>query len=70
MKHSLRNDTGLSATKATDYPGEGNNKGLPKSGPTAASSSKLLDGKLVSFKNAESPNAEKLASYNADVSNP
>lgn len=72
MKHSLRNDTGLRATLPTNYPGEGNNSGLPQSGPRSAPQEQLLDGKLVSFKNAESSNADKRASYsyNADVSNP
>jgi hypothetical protein len=69
MKQSLVNDTGLRATKPTDYPGEGNNKGLPKSGATAAPQEKLLAGKLVSFKNAEDEGAEVLASYNFNGKN-
>jgi hypothetical protein len=65
MKHSLQNDTGLRATLPTNYPGEGNNKGLPKSGPASAPQEKLLSGKLASFKNAENDSAPILVSYNS-----
>ena len=65
MKQSLVNDKGMSATLPTNYPGEGNNKGVPVSGPRSAPQERLLDGKLASFKNAENDNAPILVSYNS-----
>lgn len=66
MKHSLRNDTGINSSKPVNDPGEGNNNGIPVSGPRTAPEERLLDGKLVSFKNAENNDAPLLKSYNLE----
>lgn len=61
MKHSLQNDTGLNATKPVNQ----HPSSVPVTGATEAPQEKLLDGKLVSFKNAEENDAPILVSYNS-----
>jgi len=62
MKHSLQNDTGLSATKPVDpYTSK-----IKSEGATSSPSSKLLEGKLVSFKNADGNEAPSPAQYHFD----
>lgn len=63
MKHSLQNDKGMASTLPTNYPGQGNNHGLKTTGATSAPSEKLLQGKPMTFKNAESSKIN-LKSYN------
>lgn len=60
MKHSLQNDSGLSATKPVEE-----HKGLPVSGPRSAPQEKLLEGRLVGLKNAENSDAPILVSYDS-----
>jgi len=59
MKHSLKNDKGLIATKSV----EGYQANMP-TGPKSAPSEKLLAGKPVKFKNAEKEGTPLLVDYN------